>query len=407
MIRWVTETLGTASFNEVIEQADLHVIDVRDLVDKRGNHVEIVKLKIDQAVDNLQKGKKIIVCCDYGMSRSNAIAAGILSEFEKIEFDLAVERVMAKTGESSIKLEVLSMVRQAVTDHLNKSPDVKKSIMILGSTGFIGRKLKNALENKYHITAPLKKDINLLTDHVRLDMLVKQNMTDTIILLANPRIYTVNTAMGESLTILKNVIDVCVENHLKLVFPSSWEIYSGYKASYLLAGEQLPPLPKGSYGETKYLCEQLIHHYFLQHNMDYLIFRSSPVYGETSDRPMFMHNFIQKALKHEKIITHKYINDYPYLDLLYIDDLIAALEKMIEADLSGEVNIGSGSITSTLDVAKLITQNTQSSAAIESCQINEYCPNIVMDSSKLYHLTKWIPQIPLSDGLNRIISKYK
>ncbi len=45
--------------------------------------------------------------------------------------------------------------------------------------------------------------------------------------------------MGQTLAMLRNVIDVCVSNNIRLVYPSSWEIYSGY-AGTLRVGESVP-----------------------------------------------------------------------------------------------------------------------------------------------------------------------
>ena len=80
MIRWITDELGTAPFTDSEISDDLNVLDVRDLVDKHGNSPEATREKIDQGVSLLQQGGRLVVCCDYGISRSNAIAAGILSE---------------------------------------------------------------------------------------------------------------------------------------------------------------------------------------------------------------------------------------------------------------------------------------------------------------------------------------
>ena len=79
MIRWITPTLGTGAFERVQRDGTFVVVDVRVLLDKRGNPPTLVRAKIDEAADLLRAGHRVVVCCDHGMSRSNAIAAGALA----------------------------------------------------------------------------------------------------------------------------------------------------------------------------------------------------------------------------------------------------------------------------------------------------------------------------------------
>ncbi len=88
---------------------------------------------------------------------------------------------------------------------------------------------------------------------------LNRRMSPASSILPTPRIYTSNVAMGQTLTMLRNVIDVCTNRDIRLIYPSSWEIYSGYSGT-LRAAELTPPMPRGPYGETKYLAEFLIEH---------------------------------------------------------------------------------------------------------------------------------------------------
>ena len=83
-IRWINEYLGTAPAADIVELDNIKIIDVRDLVDKAGNQSETIKEKIMTGVKYLQSGEKTIVCCDYGISRSNAVAIGIIAIHNQI-----------------------------------------------------------------------------------------------------------------------------------------------------------------------------------------------------------------------------------------------------------------------------------------------------------------------------------
>ena len=97
-IRWITSHLGTGPALLVRQEADMNIIDVRDLVDKAGNRSEAVRQKITEGCDSLRTGKKTVVCCDYGISRSNAVAVGILAMHEAISFEAAVRRGVGGNG---------------------------------------------------------------------------------------------------------------------------------------------------------------------------------------------------------------------------------------------------------------------------------------------------------------------
>jgi predicted protein tyrosine phosphatase len=97
-IRWITPLLGTAPASSIDSEADISVVDVRNLVDKAGNPVDVVREKIQEGVESLVKGKQTVICCDYGMSRSNAVAAGVLATFEKMDFDAALLKVIDARG---------------------------------------------------------------------------------------------------------------------------------------------------------------------------------------------------------------------------------------------------------------------------------------------------------------------
>ncbi len=80
-MKWLNQDIATAAFNEVnhcLPDTNTSIVDVRDLVDKAGNDIDYIKSKIDESLVFLQQHKKIIICCDYGMSRSNSIGIGVL-----------------------------------------------------------------------------------------------------------------------------------------------------------------------------------------------------------------------------------------------------------------------------------------------------------------------------------------
>ena len=405
MIKWITAYLGTASFDSLGDQQGVRIIDVRDLVDKPGNQPAVARDKISEAVACLKRGEKIVVCCDYGISRSNALAAGVLSCFEEIPFNDAIRKVIEATGQEEIKIEVLSVVRNALDAASEKQRlhEIGRRVFVSGASGFVGKALMGQLRGEHEVFSARRDQIDLNNGSVNLDLFVREHDIDCIVHLANPRIFNNNRAMGESLVLLKNVLDVCRQNQIKLIYPSGWEVYSGYQSSQLLASEALPPHPKGVYGETKYLCELLLEQYRDNYGLEYVLLRSGPVYGGGSEKPKFIFNFLAKAVRDETIVTHKYINGFPTLDLLHISDLVSALARLIDSDCKGRIHVGSGRALSTYEVARLIVAMTGSKSRIEHREISDYAANIVMDWKLAKSVLGWQPEVPFEEGLRRII----
>lgn len=401
MIRWITDKLGTAAYSDAINiSEDFVILDVRNLVDKEGNTASEVKSKIDEGVALLHNGNRVVVCCDYGKSRSNSIAAGILSVSECIRISDAVRKVMLVTGESEIKIEMLQSIYNLY--NTERSQDSRRHILVTGASGFIGSELLRRMDD-FDLIALSSKDLDLSRDHVLLDLLVKEHHIDTIVHLANPRIYTTYDAFGKSLIMLKTVLDVCASNNVHLVFCSTWNIYNGYKGS-ILANENLKPVAKDSYGHAKMLSENLIESYIENKGLSVFVLRLCSIYGIGKDVPKFIWNFIDKCRRNEDIITHRYLNGSPRLDLLHIHDVVDAIEIAVRSNDVGVYNIGGGISVSTEEVAKILVAKTGADSKISYSLINDYTANITMDSSKFSAKYGWHPKISLEAGLDELLN---
>lgn len=78
----------------------------------------------------------MVVACDFGISRSNAIAAGILSLVENKSYDRAVQEVVDATAEREIKLDLVEAVRLALGE-VRQQAD-RRTVLVTGATGFKG-----------------------------------------------------------------------------------------------------------------------------------------------------------------------------------------------------------------------------------------------------------------------------
>ncbi len=92
------------------------VVDVRDLYDRRyysignnnknnnnnNNTLQDYERKMDLAWEMMQKYGRVVICCVAGISRSNAIAIGVLVKYFKMPFDEAWKLVHLKVPISDI-----------------------------------------------------------------------------------------------------------------------------------------------------------------------------------------------------------------------------------------------------------------------------------------------------------------
>ncbi len=74
---------------------DFRIIDVRTLIDGDNAPSEYV-LNIVRVTSYLELHEKVVICSSVGVSRSNAIAVGVLVRYFKMDFYKAIELVISK-----------------------------------------------------------------------------------------------------------------------------------------------------------------------------------------------------------------------------------------------------------------------------------------------------------------------
>ena len=283
---------------------------------------------------------------------------------------------------------------------LNKNND--KKFLITGGTGYIGKELISSLENKFNIFHPDKDELNLLNSAIELDIYIKEHNINNIIHLAFPKDFGTNNALGQALIMNKNIIDVCIVNDLKLYFISDKVVFNGYKTNFLELNEKNVPIPKGSYSEAKYLCETMLE-YSKIYGLNYAIIRSGSIYGgHNLAKPKIIYNIIDKIVKNENIFLHKYLNDYPAMDLLHIKDFIKAIKLIINNDLNEIVHIGSGKLIYIKDIAEYYIKEVNSKSKINFIRIEDFTANVFLDITKIKNMLNWNPEYDIYDFIKGI-----
>lgn len=80
---------------------DFKIIDVRMLNDLRNSEQEY-ELNILRVTSELDEGNKVVICCEAGQSRSNAIALGVLVKYFGMNFYDAWELIRKEIPISNI-----------------------------------------------------------------------------------------------------------------------------------------------------------------------------------------------------------------------------------------------------------------------------------------------------------------
>ena len=91
-IRLATYGLGNWQYNKD-KIGEFKILDLRKLRDDDSNSLEDYKRLIDEGCQMLDKHRKVVIGCLAGISRSNAIAMGILMQKYGLSFEEAFDVV--------------------------------------------------------------------------------------------------------------------------------------------------------------------------------------------------------------------------------------------------------------------------------------------------------------------------
>ena len=163
--------------------------------------------------------------------------------------------------------------------------------------------------------------------------------------------------------------------------------------------------PTTEYGISKLMLEQFAYLYFYKMGMQYMCVRPSNVYGP-GQRPFCGQGFIPTAIA--SALEGKPVKIYgkngTIRDYIYINDYAKGIAKILIYGKIGETyNLGSGVGKSTLEVCQEIqylAKSIDKDLKIEILQQQDADIKInILDTVKLFNLTKFIPNTEFRDGM--------
>jgi len=304
-------------------------------------------------------------------------------------------------------------------------------VLITGGAGFVGSHLSEFLLKKHHkitiITKKNTKNIEKIrqqvdvekidvTNFMKLKKCLIKKKPDVIIHLAG------NTSHSKSFEKPLNDLDSNTKSTLnileiirlflpncKFILGSTFVVIG--RPSKLPVNEQTPCNPTTLYGVNRLSSEYYTKIYHQVYGINTNIFRITNSFGpkeQVIPNKNAINYLIYKAFKNENITI--YNNGKFFRDLIYISDVVSAINKIIKKGKSGELYwISSNKKTWFYQIGSLLEKTTD--AKTKYIKPPKYTKkvdvgNFVVNNSKI-KLLGWYPKISVEDGINQTLAYFK
>lgn len=278
------------------------------------------------------------------------------------------------------------------------------SILVTGSSGFIGRKVLEKLPKLEVIT---DYDNSIRIDLQNINEVMKINSADIVIHLAGKtpanKELKWNDYFNSNISSTLNILEYCVKKNIKKLIYVSNYIYGNPKYSPI--DENHPINPHNAYSESKYLAERLCKFYCDKTNLNLIILRPFNIYGESMNRGFLLSNLINSVKTKQKVTI---INKDSKRDLLHVDDFVDLILKIKDYNCKFEIfNVGTGISCSFNEIIEKIEKITSKKLNLEYLEDKKiFMDDIKADISKIKEKLDWKPRIGIDEGLKRMLKNY-
>jgi len=173
-------------------------------------------------------------------------------------------------------------------------------------------------------------------------------------------------------------------------------------------GNVNPVGPRGVYDEAKRFAEAITMAYHRYHGLNTRIVRIFNTYGPRMrlQDGRVVPNFISQALTGAPLTV--YGQGQQTRSFQYVDDLVAGIQKLLQADYHLPVNIGNPYEMTVLQFAQKIIEMTNSKSEIIYKPLPEDDPQVRQpDITKAKSILGWEPKVDLEQGLAKTIEYFR
>lgn len=237
---------------------------------------------------------------------------------------------------------------------------MKKTILLTGSGGFIGKNLKEYLQDKYILLTPRSFQLDLTNENQVFEYFNAHSI-DFIIHCGSVGgargIQDKDTTIDDNLVMVDNIIKFKQENARVILFGSG-AMYDKSRPLHKVKEETIGEVkPYDLYGQSKVLIAEKI-----KNRNDALCLNIFACYGYGEKANRFPSYAINQAIKGENII----INQNVVFDYLFVEDMAKIVEFFIEnKPKKNIINITPTESISLLEIAEIVKDLSQKSLEIE------------------------------------------
>lgn len=181
-----------------------------------------------------------------------------------------------------------------------------------------------------------------------------------------------------------------------------------YDLNYGYLNEDITPSkPNTLYGICKYSFENIAWNYCIKNQLSFACGRIFYLYGE-KENPQRIIPYVINNLLHNKIVSCSHGNQIR--DFLNVYDVASAFTEIIDSDLEGIVNIGSGKPIKLKEIILTIGKSIGKENLIHFGDFKATetePPMIVSNNTKLISNTNWTQQYEIHTGLDITIDWWR
>ena len=236
-----------------------------------------------------------------------------------------------------------------------------KTVLLTGSSGFVGRNILPILEKKYNVLAPKRAELNLI-DKNSVDEYFQKHKIDVVIncVAANPaknELDKPENFENDIILAFENLAIHCDKYEKMLYLGSGADLDKRFEMVDIKEVDFNRSIPENPYAIAKYKITQKI----LKSNNIYNL-RIFGCYGPTDAKSKFIRDAIDCCLENRAIT----IRQNCMFDYMYVEDLAYIMAWFIENKPKyHDYNVATGEAISLLDIAKIVAHQMENNREIE------------------------------------------